>query len=219
MPRVLRVGLAALKIARLALSTQMSIARRTSASVAFSDASSSQRPSSLLMNEVTMLLATSPALAKRPCRRQGEQPGALVHRHRILVVAARAPVSVALKNSRIMGARGGAALDQSAALCLGSVRETSRFPPRHAARRRARSRRRCAGRAACPAPGRCSASASGRSGRSAHVRGRPAGDLPHQFAVAARLVRQPRRSWYSSTPSVRSERPSTDRPAICSGDM
>jgi hypothetical protein len=54
--------LAALKMARLALSTQMSIARRTSVSDAVAEASCSQRPSSVLMKEVAMPLATSPAL-------------------------------------------------------------------------------------------------------------------------------------------------------------
>ena len=62
MPAYCGFELAALKIARLALSTQMSMARRTSVSVADSDASASQRPSSVLMNEVHMPLATSPAL-------------------------------------------------------------------------------------------------------------------------------------------------------------
>ena len=62
MPAYCGFELAALKIARFALSTQMSIARRTSVSDALSAASVSQRPSSLLMNEVAMLLATSPAL-------------------------------------------------------------------------------------------------------------------------------------------------------------
>jgi hypothetical protein len=62
MPAYWGFELAALKIARLALSTQMSIARRTSVSVACPVASCSQRPSSDLMNEVAMLLATSPAL-------------------------------------------------------------------------------------------------------------------------------------------------------------
>jgi len=49
-------------MARLALSTQMSMARRTSASLACALASRSQRPSSVRMNVVAMLLATSPAL-------------------------------------------------------------------------------------------------------------------------------------------------------------
>ena len=62
MPAYCGLELAALKIARLALSTQMSIARRTSVSEADSEASESQRPSSVLMNEVHMPLATSPAL-------------------------------------------------------------------------------------------------------------------------------------------------------------
>jgi len=62
MPAYWGFEFAALKMARLALSTQMSMARRTSLSEALSAASSSQRPSSVLMNEVTMPLATSPAL-------------------------------------------------------------------------------------------------------------------------------------------------------------
>ncbi len=62
MPAYCGLELAALKIARLALSTQMSIARRTSASLAWLLASRSQRPSSVPTNVVTMLLATSPAL-------------------------------------------------------------------------------------------------------------------------------------------------------------
>jgi hypothetical protein len=62
MPAYCGLELAALKIARLAFSTQMSIARRTSASVAWAVASVSQRPSSALMKEVAMPLATSPAL-------------------------------------------------------------------------------------------------------------------------------------------------------------
>ena len=62
MPAYCGFELAALKIARLALSTQMSIARRTSVSVALPAASCSQRPSSVLMKEVAMPLATSPAL-------------------------------------------------------------------------------------------------------------------------------------------------------------
>jgi hypothetical protein len=59
---VLRVRVRGVEDRRLALSTQMSIARRTSVSVADSDASASQRPSSVLMNDVHMPLATSPAL-------------------------------------------------------------------------------------------------------------------------------------------------------------
>ena len=62
MPAYCGLELAALKMARLALSTQMSIARRTSVSEAASDASASQRPSSVLMKEATIPLATSPAL-------------------------------------------------------------------------------------------------------------------------------------------------------------
>ena len=62
MPAYCGLELAALKIARLALSTQMSIARRTSASLALAPASPSQRPSSVWMKQVAMLLATSPAL-------------------------------------------------------------------------------------------------------------------------------------------------------------
>jgi hypothetical protein len=62
MPAYCGFELAALKMARLALSTQMSIARRTSVSVAAAEASASHRPSSLLMNDVHMPLATSPAL-------------------------------------------------------------------------------------------------------------------------------------------------------------
>ena len=62
MPAYCGLELAALKMARLALSTQMSIARRTSVSVALALASRSQRPSSVRMKEVAMLLATSPAL-------------------------------------------------------------------------------------------------------------------------------------------------------------
>ena len=62
MPAYCGLELAALKMARLALSTQMSIARRTSASVALALASRSQRPSSVRMKLVAMLLATSPAL-------------------------------------------------------------------------------------------------------------------------------------------------------------
>jgi hypothetical protein len=62
MPAYCGLELAALKMARLALSTQMSIARRTSVSVAWPAASCSQRPSSVLMNDVAIVLATSPAL-------------------------------------------------------------------------------------------------------------------------------------------------------------
>ena len=62
MPAYCGLLLAALKMARLALSTQMSIARRTSVSVALSLASRSQRPSSVRMKVVAMWLATSPAL-------------------------------------------------------------------------------------------------------------------------------------------------------------
>ena len=62
MPAYCGFALAALKMARFALSTQMSIARRTSASVAWALASRSQRPSSVRMKLVAMLLATSPAL-------------------------------------------------------------------------------------------------------------------------------------------------------------
>ena len=62
MPAYCGLELAAVKIARLALSTQMSMARRTSASLAWLLASRSQRPSSVRMKLVAMLLATSPAL-------------------------------------------------------------------------------------------------------------------------------------------------------------
>ena len=62
MPAYCGLELAALKIARLALSTQMSIARRTSWSLAPLPASRSQRPSSVHTKEVAIWLATSPAL-------------------------------------------------------------------------------------------------------------------------------------------------------------
>ncbi len=62
MPAYCGFELAALKMARLALSTQMSMARRTSVGGAVGGLEDSQRPSSVLMNDVTMPLATSPAL-------------------------------------------------------------------------------------------------------------------------------------------------------------
>ncbi len=62
MPAYCGLALAALKIARLALSTQMSIARRTSSSLTPAPASRSQRPSSSRMKLVAIWLATSPAL-------------------------------------------------------------------------------------------------------------------------------------------------------------
>ena len=61
MPAYIGLELAAPKMARLALSTQMSMARRTSPSLAWGAASFSQRPSSALMNSQAMPLATSPA--------------------------------------------------------------------------------------------------------------------------------------------------------------
>ena len=84
------VELDALKMARLALSTQMSIARRTSASVACALASRSQRP------ELGADEARSPCCwpprprCSRPCRRPARPARRFVERDRVLVVAARA---------------------------------------------------------------------------------------------------------------------------------
>ena len=62
MPLYCGFEFAALKIERLALSTQISMARRTSRGFALRPACVSQRPSSDLMKVVAMPLAISPAL-------------------------------------------------------------------------------------------------------------------------------------------------------------
>ena len=62
MPAQSSLVLAASKIARLALSTQISMARRTSRKVATAAASRNQRPNSSTMRSTAMALATSPAL-------------------------------------------------------------------------------------------------------------------------------------------------------------
>ncbi|MDT4887127.1 hypothetical protein FQZ97_1235480 [compost metagenome] len=54
--------MAALKIDRLALSMQISMARFNSRALASKPPSAIQRPSSVLMKVVAMALATSPAL-------------------------------------------------------------------------------------------------------------------------------------------------------------
>ena len=62
MPLYCGLELAALKMERLALSTQISIARRTSRALAWRPACDSHRPSSDLMKVVAIPLAISPAL-------------------------------------------------------------------------------------------------------------------------------------------------------------
>ena len=62
MPAYCGLELAALKMERLALSMQISIARRSSRTLASCPPSAIQRPSSVLMKVVAMALATSPAL-------------------------------------------------------------------------------------------------------------------------------------------------------------
>ena len=62
MPAYCALELAALKMDRLALSMQISMARLSSRALASCPPSDIQRPSSVLMKVVAMALATSPAL-------------------------------------------------------------------------------------------------------------------------------------------------------------